>query len=198
MQKTMVFIDFENFEIAKNYYYKEILGKKSPKIDFNVFPQELVKMLSANHHLVKTFLFAPKPDDFLMRDERRASVYNWISGMKNQEYFTVIEGRHLARPVAGYRKEDMTLENHASYYVVEKGTDINLAAHVLTKGFLNAYDTAVIVSADTDYISVMDLLNIIGKTVVIAGVVEQNLTPFNNHYDKKLIIDDALFNRCLR
>ncbi|MCQ2559194.1 MAG: NYN domain-containing protein, partial [Clostridia bacterium] len=87
---------------------------------------------------------------------------------------------------------------HASYYVVEKGTDINLAAHVLTKGFLNAYDTAVIVSADTDYISVMDLLNIIGKTVVIAGVVEQNLAPFNNHYDKKLIIDDALFNRCLR
>lgn len=211
--RAMVFIDFENFDIAKNNYYKNRLSKDTrnqnviesvneefviPKLDYNLLPVEIVKMILIPHVLVKTFLFAPKPDSFLMSDKRRQNTYKWISGLNNQNFFTVVEGAHLARPVSGFTQSTMSLENPSSYYVEEKGTDVNLAAHLLTKAFHNSYDTAVIVSGDTDYIPVMDLLNTIGKNVVVVGVEGQNLSRFKYHTDARLIIDDDFFQRCLR
>ena len=245
MLKAMVFIDFENFDIAKYQYYKkkcfeditvkegteelscesidteydsdlsccvdgeagveseEVHSEKKikvtvPKLDFNKLPKEVVALLKQQHVLVKTFLFAPKPDEFLIRDERRSSVYNWINGMKNQDFFTVIEGRHVSRPVSGYNRDTMSLSNPSSYFVVEKGTDVNLASHVITKGLHNAFDTAIIMSGDTDYIPVMDILNSIGKSVVVVGVKGQNLNVFKHHSDAQLILDDDFFQKCLR
>ena len=141
MLRAMVFIDFENFDIAKLQYYK----KKSlsdaqttaqanklpipttaptfnPKLDFNTLPKEVVALLPISHELLKTFLFAPKPDTFLINDPGRVSTYNWINGMKNQDFFTVIEGTHSARPVLGFNYSTMTISNPASFYVEEKGT----------------------------------------------------------------------------
>ena len=105
---------------------------------------------------------------------------------------------YRARPVSGFTYATMDINNPASYYIEEKGTDVNLAAHVLTKGFHNAYDTAVIMSGDTDYIPVMDILNTIGKNVVVVGVKGQNLTKFRHHTDAQLLLDDSFFQRCLR
>lgn len=217
MQRAMLFIDFENFDIAKyNYYKRKALDDArkaarehslpepdtapvhNPRLDFNKLPREVVQLLPTDHVLVKTFLFAPKPDSFLMDDARRAGTYNWINGLKNQKYFTVVEGTHSARPVAGFSYRTMDIANPASYYVVEKGTDVNLATHIITKGFMNAYDTAVIMSGDTDYIPVLDTLNMLGKATVVVGIQGQNLYQFIHHSDDQIILDDAIFQHCLR
>lgn len=217
MLRAMVFIDFENFDIAKFNYYKEkclleaqeeaknngttiptSVQTVTPKLDFNKIPKEIVNQLSIPHILVKTFLFASKPDQFLMQDSRRSSTYNWINGLKNQDFFTVVEGTHSARPVSGFTYKTMSLSNPASYYVEEKGTDVNLAAHVISKGLHNAFDTAIIMSGDTDYIPVMDIMNSIGKNIVVVGVKGQNLFQFKHHSDAQIIIDDAFFQKCLR
>lgn len=217
MQKAMVFIDFENFDIAKYTYYRRrcwaqaleearlnglpdpiSVPTDNPRLDFNLLPQKVVELLPKPHILVKTFLFAPKPDAFLMDDPHRVSKYNWINGLRNQKYFTVVEGMHSARPVAGYRYDTMDINDPASYYVEEKGTDINLATHLITKGFMNAYDTAVIMSGDTDYIPVLDVLNTLGKTTVVVGVEGQNLRQFLHHSDDQILLDDTLFQLCLR
>ncbi|WP_316637467.1 NYN domain-containing protein [uncultured Ruminococcus sp.] len=200
MLKGMLFIDFENFDIAKYNYYKnkcteEQTDFNNPRLDFNTFPQKIIQQLPEPHTLVKTFLFAPKPDSFLMRDHNRQSVYNWITGMKNQDFFSVIEGKHVSRPVYGKQK---CITDKSSFYVVEKGTDVNLAVHVLTKAYHNAYDTAIILSADTDYIPVMDVLNHLGKAVVVAGVKQQNLEIFKQHSDFQIVLDDTFFQTCLR
>ena len=217
MQRAMVFMDFENFGIAKYQYYKKkslsdaqtsaqaaglpvpkAAAVHNPKLDFNALPREVVSLLPTPHVLIKAFLFAPKPDNFLMQDPHRASLYNWVNGLKNQDFFTVIEGSYSARPVSGFSYAAMDINNPASYYVEEKGTDVNLAAHLITKGFLNAFDTAVIMSGDTDYIAVLDILNTIGKSVVIVGVQGQNLFQFKHHSDAQFLIDDTLFQKCLR
>ncbi len=203
MLKAMVFIDFENFDIAKYQYYKKKCERDhvelcNPKLDYNKFPLELVKLLSQPHALVKTLLFAPKPDDFLMKDKNRSSTYNWITGMKNQNYFTVIEGSHVARPVSGYTYNTMSLEKHESYYVEEKGTDVNLATNIITKGMHNAFDTAIIMSGDTDYLPVYEVMNSIGKSVVVVGVEGQNLSKFRHYSDAQIIINDDFFKKCLR
>lgn len=197
MRKVMVFIDFENFNISTMSYYRS-LGEAYPRLDYNKVPAEIVKMLPGANELVKTFLCAPKPDDFLMQDSRRKGTYNWINGLKNQAYFTVIEGQHVARPVSGFTYHTMDINDPASYYVEEKGTDINMSTHILAKAFLNAYDTAVVVSGDTDYIPVPDVLNTIGKVAVSVGVKGQNMTKLKAHSDDVIVLDRAYFDRCLR
>ena len=197
MRKVMVFIDFENFNIAIIDLYKNN-GQALPKLDYNKLPQRIVDMLPGNNELVKTFLCAPKPDDFLMQDRRKANAYNWINGLKNQKYFTVLEGQHIARPVSGFTYSTMDINNPSSFYVVEKGTDINLATHLLTKGFLNSYDTAVIVSGDSDYAPVLNILNTIGKVAVVAGVKGQNLTKLKICSDDIIVFDKNFFDSCLR
>lgn len=217
MFRSMIFIDYENFDIAKYNYYKKIQLQQAvelanangttppttikptcPSLDYNKLPQEIAKLAGENIQLLKTFLFIPKPDDFLMQDSGRLKKYNWQIGMKNQDFFDVIEGRHTARPMPGFTTSTMNIYNHNSYFIDEKGTDINLATHVLTKAFHNSYDIAIIVSADTDYIPVMDVLNTIGKSVIIAGVKGQNLFAFKQHSDRQIIIDDGTFNKCIR
>ncbi len=197
MRRVMVFIDFENFNIAVMDYYRN-LGQQAPRLDYNKIPTELVAMLPGNNDLIKTFLCAPKPDDFLMQDSRRSGTYAWLNGLKNQKYFTVVEGQHVARPVAGFTHKTMDINNPASYYVVEKGTDINLAAELLAKGFLNAYDTAVIVSGDSDYIPVLNILNTIGKLTITVGVYGQNLQKLKRCSDDTIILDNTYFLKCLR
>lgn len=176
MGRAMVFIDFENFNIAMMNYYRKI-EEPTARLDYNKFPQKIVSLLPGNHTLEKTFLCAPKPDEFLMQDERRKNTYNWINGLKNQKYFTVIEGQHIARKVYG---KEMDIHDKSTYYVEEKGTDTNMGVHLIAKGFLNAYDVAVIVSGDSDYIPALEILNTIGKITVVVGVNGQNMTKLKN------------------
>jgi len=197
MQKAMIFIDFENFNIAlMNLYRKQ--GKSFARLDYNAFPQKLISRLPNNHRLIKTYLFAPKPDDFLMQDGRRKNTYDWINGLKNQKYFTVIEGQHLARPVSGYSFSEMDINKPETYFVVEKGTDVNMAAHLIAKGFLHAYDTALILSGDSDYIATLDILNTIGKTTISVGVKGQNLSRLKEHSDDVVNLDTDFFDLCSR
>ena len=73
MRRVMVFIDFENFNIAVMSYYRSI-GEPYPRLDYNKVPQEIVKLIPGGNELVKTFLCAPKPDDFLAQDERKPAI----------------------------------------------------------------------------------------------------------------------------
>jgi len=197
MQKIMIFIDFENFNISLFNYYGS-LKKQSPKLDFKLFPGELAKKLPIPSYVVKTILCAPKPDDFLMAVESRKKTYNWINGLKNLDYFTVVEDEHIARPVTGFTKDTMDINNPASFYVVEKGTDLNMATEIISKAFLNAYDTAVIMSGDSDYIPVLRILSIIGKPSIMVGVKGQNLSRIKPYVDQVIILDEDFLNSCLR
>jgi len=197
MQRIMIFIDFENFNIALVDYYNK-LGRPSPKLDYKKMPHELVRKLPNEGYVAKTILCAPKPDDFLMNIESRIKTYNWINGLKNIDYYAVIEGEHIARPVTGFTKDTMKPDNPASFYIIEKGTDINMATEIVSKAFLNAYDTAVIISGDSDYIPVLKILNTVGKSSVMVGVKGQNLKRIKPYVDQILIIDELFFDSCLR
>lgn len=42
MVRVAIFIDHLNFEIATTGYYNTVLKTRSPKLDYNAFPKELV------------------------------------------------------------------------------------------------------------------------------------------------------------
>ena len=69
---------------------------------------------------------------------------------------------------------------------------------MIAKGFLNAYDTAVIVSGDSDYIPVLNILNTIGKVTVAVGVHGQNISKLRSLADDTIILDKAYFDKCER
>lgn len=195
MLRGMVFVDHMNFNIALQSYYKG-LNMSTPKLDYNVLFREVVKLVPDVDYL-KTFIFAPKPDDFLMNDSYLKGYYKWVSGLGSAKYIDVIEGRYLARPTSGV-PNTMNISDHSTYYKVEKGTDINLAVHALSKAHFNSYDVAFVMSADTDYISVYKLLKSIGKIVVVIGVTGQNLGKIIPEVDDYKFLDDAFFQNCLR
>lgn len=193
MLRGMVFLDHMNFNIAVNDYYKT-LGATSPKLDYGKMMRTVVAQ-KPNIDYVKSFIFVPKPDDFLMKDSYLAGYYKWVSGMSSARYIDVVDGRYVARPTSA---KDMDIADRSSYYKVEKGTDLNLAIQALTKGFFDAYDVAFVMSADTDYISLYKQLKAIGKIVVVVAVKGQSIGKIIPEVDDYIILDDAFFSQCLR
>ena len=181
MLRGMIFLDHMNFDIALCNYSK------------------LVRLVAAKKdgtNFTKSYIFIPKPDDFLMKDTRLSGYYKWASGMANAKYIDIIEGRYIARPTGS--KECMKIEDNSTFYKVEKGTDINLEINALAKGFFNSYDIAFVMSADTDYISLYRQLKAIGKIVIVVAVKEQNIGKIIPEVDDYIILDETFFNECIR
>ena len=90
------------------------------------------------------------------------------------------------------------IADRRTYYKVEKGTDINLAIHAVSKAHNNAYDVAFVVSADTDYISLYRQLKDMGKLVVVVVVSGQNIRKVIPEVDDYIFLDDAFFSSHVR
>ncbi|MDR1935548.1 MAG: NYN domain-containing protein [Candidatus Accumulibacter sp.] len=190
MARTMVFIDHMNFQIALASLYSP---EPAPRLDYNELPRQIVAAVNGGE-LMKTLLFIPKPDDFLMQDEGLEKYYLWASGMRVQRNFDVVEGAHMARP--SRPNVPMNIKDNETYYKVEKGTDVNIAISSLRMAFFNAYDSAVFVSGDTDYLPIYETLRMMGKLVMVAvarGQYIGRLIPFVDGY---MNLDRAFFDKC--
>lgn len=65
---------------------------------------------------------------------------------------------------------------------------------MISKGFQNAYDIAILVSGDTDYTSVIQTPHNLGKIIVIAHFKHQNISKYEGIYDADIILYDDIFN----
>jgi uncharacterized LabA/DUF88 family protein len=186
----MVFIDHMNFHIALGSLFSP---ETAPRLDYNELPRQIVASINAGE-LMKTILFIPKPDEFLMQDEGFEKYYLWAAGMRVQRNFDVVEGAHMARPT----KPDvpMNIKYNETYYKVEKGTDVNIAIYSLRMAFFNAYDTAVFVSGDTDYLPIYDTLRVMGKLVMLAVVKGQYIGRLIPNVDGFINLDKKFFEKC--
>ncbi len=194
MLRGMIFVDHMNFDIALKDYYRT-LGRNAPKLDYNELFKNIVALREGINY-TKTYIFVPRPDEFLMKDKSLESYYKWITGMSSSKYMDIVEGRYIARPTSP--DIEMDIEQRDTYYKVEKGTDLNLAIHALTKAFYNSYDVAFILSADTDYISLYKQLKTIGKIVIVVAVKGQSLNQITSEVDDYIFLDDIFFQKCLR
>ena len=129
-----------------------------------------------------------------MKIESYCIYYDWLTKLKKTPYLEIIEGRQELRTY-----DDITLDinNPKTYFTEEKETDINLATHMIAKGFQNAYDIAVLVSGDTDYIKVVETLHNIGKTVVIAHFKHQNVSRYDDICDANIVLYDSILDKAV-
>ena len=112
--------------------------------------------------------------------------------MKKVPYLEIVEGRQDIHRIHGIKFD---INDSSTYTTEEKETDINIATHMLAKGFQNAYDIAILVSGDTDYVQVIRTLHDLGKIVVIAHFPEQNISKYQGMYDDEVILDDHLLSQ---
>lgn len=194
--KVMIFIDFQNFDINMHEYYKKNPKLTEPKITYPKLAKELSNKIHLQDiHLIKTFLFAYKPCDDLMKLPQYGNFYNWLNGMKNKPYIEVIEGSQVIRQIN--KAVPINIADSSTYITEEKGTDINIAVNMISKAYTNAYDVAVLVSGDTDYVPVVNQLHNIGKIVVLATLPHQNVKKYNGLYDQHIKIKDQILQQCV-
>lgn len=192
----MVFIDHMNFEIACSNYYHKSFQSKSPKLDYNKLPVSLVNNIP-NARLVRSYVFVPKPDQFLMQDHNLKQYYDWVNGtLRNMRFLDVIDGEYIARPTGNL--SDMDINDTTTYYKEEKGTDVNIATYMLSLAFHNAYDSAMLVSGDSDYLPVIEQIKRLGKNIIAVGVKGQNLLKLKKQVDDIIILDEQFFSNCIR
>ena len=193
--KVMVFIDLHNFRINLQNLYSG-WGQDAPRLDYLKLSSEIVKKISIpNATLVKTYIFASKPEEKLLDLPNYASFYNWLKGIKNAPYLEVIEGSQVARRTN--KEVEIDIHNQTTFTTVEKGTDVNIAVNMISKAYTNAYDVAVLISGDTDYVPVIQQLNNIGKVVVLATLRNQNVNKYKGLYDQHINIHERLLDRCI-
>ena len=193
MLRSMTFMDHMNFEISLQKYYATLDGVAWPKIDYDLLFRKVSTSKGMDH--VKGYIFAPKPDDFLMQDTKLHGNYKWLLGLANKRYIDVVFGRYLARPTND--NKPMDISDRSSYYKVEKGTDINLALNAISKAQYNSYDTAFIYSVDSDYINVYRQLKSMGKIVVIVTgkgqYISKDIIP---EIDDFILLDNDFLCQC--
>ncbi len=184
MLRTMVFIDFQNFDISYNdYCNRSHIFKKS--IDYCLLSKQLNDVLQLSSQVIKTYLFASKPCDQLLTLDSYKKQYEWLCKLKQSNYFEVIEGQQVIRSVDGV---DFNINDFKTYTTLEKGTDVNVAVQMLSKGFQNTYDIAILVSGDTDYIPVVESLHNLGKIVVLATLPHQKIEKYKTIIDRHIPI----------
>ena len=109
MLKAMVFIDYENFDIALKNYYRG-MSKDFPRLDYQKLAHNICQTIQLDDvKLVKTMLFVPEPDKFLLQDKYWQDYDRSISGLQSKPFMDVIKGRFVTYPVDTSVPKDIIL-----------------------------------------------------------------------------------------
>lgn len=191
MHKVMVFIDYQNFNINLKEHYR-IENKQFKSVDYRTLGKSINEIIQLDSEVIKTYVFAYKPCEDLMKLYSYKQYYDWLEKLKRAKYLEVIEGRQEIRT---FKNVKYDINDPNTYTTIEKETDINLATHMVAKGFQNAYDIAILVSGDTDYTSVIQTLHNLGKIIVIAHFKHQNISKYDGIYDADVILYDDILDK---
>jgi len=140
--KTIVYVD------AFNLYYGALKGTKYRWLDVHalfssVFPQN--DIVGIRYFTARVHSMPSNPDQPL----RQQLYFRALSTLPGLE---IVEGHYLTKakklPLA---HQQPGRDRFAEVVVTEeKGSDVNLASHLLLDAFKNAYDCAIVVSGDSD------------------------------------------------
>lgn len=166
--RTIAYVD------GFNLYYGCLKGSQFRWLDL---PKLLRTVLSADNQLLAvkyyTALIKPRTND--TGQTLRQQIY--LRALRTLPEVSIKLGHYLSHTVT------MPLANPAPgqnpfvrvIKTEEKGTDVNLATHLLNDAYQDAYDVAVVVSNDSDLVEPISIVNAqLGKTV---GIINPQQRP---------------------
>jgi uncharacterized LabA/DUF88 family protein len=132
----------------------------------------LVDVLGAGHDVLRSYFF-----DSHRPDQRESK----------EDFYTFLElngFRVTAQPL--HRRTDGDGETF-----VEKGADIGLATELLARGFTDAYEHAIVVTGDEDFVRPIREVQDQGKTVTVAAFDHQLSTQLQRAADDTVLLDEV-------
>ena len=172
-ERVMIFIDGSNmYHSLKAFFHRT-------DIDFGCFCQKLLE----RRRLVRIY------------------YYNAIVGRKEEperfrdqaKFFDSVQ----AIPYTELRLGRLVYNNWPSSPPYEKGVDVLLATDMLTHGFKNNYDVAILVAGDNDFVAALQAVKNDGKNVEVALFgKERTSIELRNVADRIISLDGRLLRGC--
>ncbi|MBP2146279.1 uncharacterized LabA/DUF88 family protein [Methanofollis sp. W23] len=138
MEKVCIFIDGSNFY----HGLRHNLGRTA--INFHYLGQKLCD----RRKLVRTYYYNA-PLDREDNEEAYKAQQRFFDSLRSTPYIEIKLGRMVQR----------------NGFKIEKGVDVFLAVDMLRFAYTDVYDTAVLVSGDGDFVSVVNAVKDLGKHV---------------------------------
>ena len=136
-----------------NLYYGALKGQPHRWLDLEAFCERYIK---AGFELVAVKYFTAKVEDRPDKPGQRRDQREYLRALQTLPKVEIIYGHFLTRTATRLlehlpkkrRKGDIGLRS--VWIQEEKGSDVNLASHLLADGFRARYDLAVVISNDSD------------------------------------------------
>ncbi len=169
--KASVYID------GFNLYYRRLKRSKHKWINLRLLAEELLEdddEIGAIKYFTADVTKRAGDEDAPTRQQSLFRTLKTIDG------FEIHKGRFLPktirRPLLGQEKSFVLVRD-----TEEKGSDVNLASHLLMDAFKDEFDIAIVMSQDTDLIEPLRMVTeSLGKIVVVAWL-EKHSQPGKKH-----------------
>lgn len=177
-ERVMVFID------GNNLYHslKHVMGRTN--LDFHEFSKRLV----GDRQLIRVYYYnAPlnREDD----EDKFRQQQSFFDSLDTVPYLTKKFGR-LEKRLVKQTLPDGTFVSLPTY--VEKGVDTYIVIDMLSHGFKDHYDTAILVSGDEDFAVLVEQVKDLGKHVEVANLGGSYI--LRQAADKYVLIDKTILN----
>ena len=152
-KKTIVYIDGFNFYYGALRNGKKRIGKKWLNIE-----SWLLKIFKPAHYNInKIKFFTAKVSGTKSDPQKPVRQQVYFRALKTIPKIEIIFGNFIKRNIFINITDEVSIRAKA---YEEKGTDVNIAAHIVNDGHKGLYDTAIVVCNDSD---IADALRIVTK-----------------------------------
>ncbi len=146
-------------------------------------------------HLLQTYL---SPDERLIRIKYFSAIYthNPSKAQRHKRYIKVLKHKNVDVILGKFKRKSLRCKKCKQKYQTfeEKRTDVNIAIHVIRDAYKDIYDTAIIVSGDTDLIPAIKMLkeDFPSKQIgVVFPYGRKNLELEKNvNFSRKIFLED--------
>ena len=171
--RVMIFIDGSNMYHSLKAYFKRT------DIDIGKFCQKLLD----KRRLIRVYYYNAEVGR-REEPERYKDQQKFFSGVQAIPYTELRLGR-------------LVYNNWPNSPPYEKGVDIQLATDMITHGFKNNYDVAILVAGDNDFVGALQAVKDNGKNVEVALFgKERTSVQLRNVADRVITIDGRFLRNC--
>jgi len=176
--RTIIYID------GFNFYYRAVKKTKYKWLDFKSL---FLKLLSSKNQIIQIKYFTAlvsgkqNPNKPVKQQTYIRALQSFIPEIK--VYYGHFLSHEVYLPTAEQSNKNKKVK---VIKTEEKGSDVNLAVHLLNDAWLNKYDCAIIVSNDSDLAEAMNLVRkhhpdkILGLVMPGAGHPSKELMKYAN------------------
>jgi len=192
MAKVMVFVDgtwlySSTPNLARDY------GKSDLHIDYGLLPRALGSKVSEQLRMpeidiVRTYLFGSTAINYDLRDDDAVEARLYFFNMLKEEFHYEVDLFPIDFRGRRIRRRDR--DPNDDFEPKEKCVDIALATSLLYYAAIpHAYDIAIVVIGDRDYIPVLQYVRRLGKRVSVASIKGCCAPEYSDTLDKARVKD---------